>query len=68
MSVIILHEKDETNWHSLGLGPLTEAISPMVTRERNGIYELTFQYPVSGKLFKEWFLDRSRCRTNTSSP
>lgn len=53
MSVIILHEKDETNWHSLGLGPLTEAISPMVTRERNGIYELTFQYPVSGKLFKE---------------
>lgn len=53
MSAMILHEKDPTNWYSLGLGPLTEAISPIVTRERNGIYELTFQYPVSGKLFKD---------------
>ncbi|EGO2586390.1 hypothetical protein IHC39_000931 [Enterococcus faecalis] len=53
MSNIILYEKKNNDWNSLGLGPLTEAINPLVTREKNGIYDLTFQYPVDGKLFNE---------------
>ncbi|MGM0251437.1 phage tail spike protein [Enterococcus sp. AZ129] len=53
MSAIVLYEKKNNDWNSLGLGPLTEAINPLVTREKNGIYDLTFQYPVNGKLFNE---------------
>lgn len=53
MSTIILYEKKNNDWNSLGLGPLTEAINPLVTREKNGIYDLTFQYPVNSKLFNE---------------
>lgn len=53
MSTVVLYEKKNNDWNSLGLGPLTEAINPLVTRERNGIYDLTFQYPVNGKLFNE---------------
>ncbi|MBO1101400.1 phage tail spike protein [Enterococcus hirae] len=53
MSTIILYEKKDNDWSSLGLGPLTEVINPLVTREKNGVYDLTFQYPVSGKLFNE---------------
>ena len=53
MSTIVLYGKKNNDWNSLGLGPLTEAINPLVTREKNGIYDLTFQYPVNGKLFNE---------------
>ena len=53
MSTIVLYEKKNNDWNSLGLGPLTEAINPLVTREKNGIYDLTFEYPVNGKLFNE---------------
>ena len=31
-----------------GLGILTDCLSCMVTEERNGIYELTLQYPING--------------------
>ncbi|MDN3112415.1 phage tail protein [Enterococcus faecalis] len=53
MSTIVLYEKKNNDWNSLGLGPLTEAINPLVTREKNGIYDLTFEYPVNSKLFNE---------------
>lgn len=53
MSTIILHDKKNNNWNSLGIGPLQDAINPLSTRERNGIYDMTFQYPVVGKLFHE---------------
>lgn len=53
MSTMILFEKNSNNWSSLGIGPLSETINPTVTRERNGIYSLSFQYPVKGKLFNE---------------
>ncbi len=53
MSTIVLYEKKNNDWNSLGLGPLIEAINPLVTREKNGIYDLTFEYPVNGKLFNE---------------
>ncbi|WP_445448897.1 phage tail spike protein [Enterococcus faecalis] len=53
MSTIILHDKKNNNWSSLGIGPLQDAINPLATRERNGIYDMTFKYPVAGKLFHE---------------
>lgn len=58
MSIMILHDKKNNNWNSQGLGPLHEAMNPKVTRERNGIYDLTFSYPVKGVLFKELVMGR----------
>lgn len=58
MSIMILHDKTNNNWNSQGLGPLSEAMNPQVTRERNGAYELNFSYPVKGVLFKELLMGR----------
>ena len=58
MSIMILHDKTNNNWNSQGLGPLSEAMNPQVTRERNGAYELNFSYPVKGVLFKELLIGR----------
>lgn len=44
--VPILYEKDETAFISNGLGRLRDMISAVVTEERNGIYELDFEYPM----------------------
>lgn len=58
MSVMVLHDKTNNNWSSLGIGPLMDAISPKVTRERNGVYELTFSYPMLSPLFRELTVGR----------
>lgn len=47
----ILYEKSEKNFSYNGIGFLTEAIKCVVTEERNGIFELSLQYPVTGKLY-----------------
>ena len=44
----ILYDKNETAFTSNGLGRLRDCISAVVTEERNGIYELDFEYPVDG--------------------
>ena len=44
----ILYDSTETEFASNGLGRLRDCISCMVTEERNGIYEVDFQYPVDG--------------------
>ena len=49
----ILYEKDETAFVSNGLGRLRDCISCLVTEERNGIYELDFEYPINGQHFDE---------------
>lgn len=49
----ILYEKNETTFENEGLGRLAETISAVVTEERNGVYELELQFPVTGKLFSE---------------
>ncbi|WP_438720407.1 phage tail spike protein [Enterococcus sp. AZ103] len=40
------------------MGPLTDAKNPIVDRERNGIYTLSFQYPIISPLFKELKIGR----------
>lgn len=49
----ILYEKNETEFENEGLGRLAETISCTVTEERNGVYEMEMQFPVTGKLFSE---------------
>lgn len=45
----ILYEPDETQFTSEGICRLPDAISARVTEQRNGIYELVFNYPITGK-------------------
>lgn len=49
----ILYKANETDFTHFGLGPLSDATSIIVTEERNGMFELEMQYPVSGRQFKE---------------
>lgn len=49
----ILYEANETEFKAMGLGPMADAKSCIVTEERNGVYELEMSYPLSGKLFHE---------------
>lgn len=45
----ILYESNETEFTSNGLGRLRDAKSVVVTEERNGVYECSFEYPVGGQ-------------------
>lgn len=47
----ILFEKTENAFLTNGICRLRDAISAVVTEERNGIYELNLQYPVDGANF-----------------
>ena len=49
----ILYEKNETGFNSNGLGRLRDMISAVVTEERNGVYELDFEYPMSAEDFDQ---------------
>lgn len=48
----------ETLFSGEGLGRLTDCTKCEVTEERNGMYELVLQYPVSGRMFNELQLGR----------
>ncbi len=48
-----LYESTETAFTSNGIGRLVDAISCTVTEERNGVYELEMEYPITGKRFDE---------------
>lgn len=47
----ILYESDEMVFTSNGLGRLRDTISATVVEERNGVFELDFQYPTDGANF-----------------
>lgn len=49
----ILFPSTATSWTTQGLGALTDATSCTVTEERNGIFELEMQYPMTGIHFSE---------------
>lgn len=44
----ILYDTNETAFVNNGLCRLRDCISAIVTEERNGVYELDFEYPVTG--------------------
>lgn len=54
----ILFPAASTEWTTQGLGALSDAVSCAVTEERNGIFELEMQYPMSGVHFSEM---QNRC-------
>lgn len=47
----ILYEANTVDFNNNGLGTLTESMFSQVTEERNGIFELSVVYPMSGKLY-----------------
>lgn len=56
--VAVLYKANETDFNHLGLGPLNDAVSILVTEERNGMFELEMAYPVEGSRFVDLKLDR----------
>lgn len=46
--MILLYPSTETEFDNNGLGALSDAISCMVTEERNGAFELQMEYPMEG--------------------
>lgn len=51
--MILLYPQSESNFNNNGIGALSDAISCNITEERNGIYELEMQYPISGLHYSE---------------
>ena len=49
----ILYSADETRFITNGIGRLSDCVRCVVTEERNGIYELEFDYPITGEHFDE---------------
>lgn len=49
----ILYESNEQSFTSNGIGRLVDCVRCEVTEERNGIYEVEFDYPVPGRLYDE---------------
>lgn len=54
----ILYSADETRYITNGIGRLSDCVSCTVTEERNGVYELEFDYPITGEHFDEIQLGR----------
>lgn len=48
MSYPILYQSTETAFDTNGIGILSDAVSCVVTEERNGSFELEMQYPLNG--------------------
>ena len=49
----LLYKSNKFDPSHMGRGPLIDAITCVVTEERNGVYELEMTYPVTGRIFKE---------------
>ena len=49
----ILYTGDETRFINNGIGRLSDAVRCIVAEERNGIYELEIDYPITGVHFKD---------------
>ena len=49
----ILYNKDETRFITNGVGRLTDCTRAVVTEERNGVYELEFDIPITGEHFND---------------
>lgn len=49
----VLYKADATEFETFGIGALSECTYCEVTEERNGAFECTLKYPVTGRLFVE---------------
>lgn len=57
-TLITLYEDSESEFETQGLGSLIDATSCTVREERNGEFELTMQYPITGQHFSDIILRR----------
>ena len=48
----ILYAKNESVFSHNGIGVLKDTVSAIVTEERNGSYELSLQYPITGQWYE----------------
>lgn len=62
----ILYESTELAFTSNGIGRLYDCISAVVTEERNSIYELDFEYPVTGAHFEDIKIGRIVCVSHST--
>lgn len=51
--MILLYSADETQFDTNGIGSLADAVSCIVTEERNSTYELELVYPITGRHFSD---------------
>ena len=51
--MILLYSADETQFDTNGIGSLADAVSCVVTEERNSTYELEMVYPVTGQHYAD---------------
>lgn len=51
--MILLYNADETLFENNGIGSLADAVSCVVTEERNSTYELEMVYPVTGRHYAD---------------
>ena len=49
----ILFSENSTSFTTNGIGRLSDAISCIVTEERNGLYELEMEYPINGQHYSD---------------
>lgn len=49
----ILYSKNETTFTHNGIGYLKDAVKAVVSEERNGAYELSLQYPITGQWYDQ---------------
>ena len=54
----ILYNRDETRFVTNGIGRLADCTRAVVTEERNGVYELEFDVPITGAHFDDITLGR----------
>ena len=54
----ILYESNTTSFNTNGIGRLSDAITCIVTEERNGRYELQMTYPLDGALYNDLQVSR----------
>ena len=63
----ILFDKDEVGFATNGLGRLRDCISCLCYEERNGLYEVDFEYPVDGAHYDLIQIGRIVCVTHDDS-
>ena len=51
--MIFLYPQDETQFDTNGIGSLADAVSCVVTEERNSAFELEMVYPITGKHYSD---------------
>lgn len=64
----VLYKADAVDFSTFGIGSLSECTYCEVTEERNGAFECTLKYPVTGRLFAELKNERLiKARPNDTS-